>query len=116
MAALIPWLTFVALQSIALIPRLAFVAQRTVGGRCNPIFQHLDFNREFLNFHFVASSYFSLVRTSVAGASAAAGGVTRKKIDRKSCAVSLRNKNVIYPLRCCLSDIFTTPFGLLTTD
>src|ERR1051326_7512618 len=92
MAALIPRLAFVSVQSITLIPRLAFVAQRTVGRRCNPIFPHLDFNRDFLNFHFVASSYFSLVRTAVIGASAAAGGVTARENRSQSCAVSLRNK------------------------
>ena len=55
MAALIPRLAFVAAESVTLIPRLAFIAQRTVGCRCDALFQHLNFNREFLAFHFVAS-------------------------------------------------------------
>jgi len=72
MAALIPRLAFVAAESVTLIPRLAFIAQRTVGGRGNALFQHLNFNREFLAFHFVTSCYVFLgQKPALTGASAA---------------------------------------------
>src|ERR1041385_3585544 len=116
MAALIPWLSFVALESITLIPRLAFIAQRTVGGWCNPLFQHFDFNRDFLDFHIVASCFFLIRQNQHAPERAVRLSDGERKLISNVKPSPPVTKTLADPFRSRPSSVITTPAGLAQKD
>src|SRR6266481_3949451 len=58
-AALIAGLAFVATESVALVARLAFIAERAGGIRGNSFFQLFNFQLNFL-LHFVSPPFLTL--------------------------------------------------------